>query len=200
MTVAWYAAYGSNTDRDRFDQYLARCRPPGEPLDDRPHTIDLPLSFAKERTARWGVGGVAFVGPARDPQPSTLARAWLLPVDRIAQIGAMENGRGLDEAGLELDRVMTDGAATGFPGGWYDCWYACGALDGRPVVTLGSSVPHPANPPGRAYLTVVARGLRASHALDDHEVAAYLAPRTGLPLEVLLAWMREGAGYSGAND
>lgn len=200
MTVAWYAGYGSNTDRDRFEQYLARCRSPVEPLGDRPCTIDLPLWFAKPRTARWGPGGVAFVGPVRDPEPSTLARAWLLPVDRIAEIGAMENGGTVDDAALDLQRLATAGRDIGFPGGWYDCWFACGALGGHPVVTLGSSIAHRRNPPGPEYLAVVARGLRVTHALDDRDVAAYLAPRAGLPVEDLLACTREGAGYSRAND
>jgi hypothetical protein len=200
VTVAWYAAYGSNTDRGRFQQYLARCSTAAEPLDDRPLEIDLALYFAKKRTTRWGKGGVAFVGPRRDQRPSTLARAWLLPAERIAEIGAMENGRAVDAAHLDVGRVVTDGASVGFPGGWYDCWYECGSLDGQPVVTLGSSTPHRPNPPGRAYLETVARGLRATHALDDHDVAAYLAPRAGLAVDALLAWTRQGAGYSGANE
>src|SRR5207253_704329 len=83
-TVAWYAAYGSNTDEARFRRYLAGCTQPAEPADSRPLTIDLPLYFAGTRT-RWGDGGVAFLDPERDRTPTTLARAWLLPTSRIAE-------------------------------------------------------------------------------------------------------------------
>lgn len=199
MSLAWYAAYGSNTDRERFNRYLARCSAPSEPLDDRSLLIDLPLYFGRDATS-WGRGGVAFAGPGRDVAPSTLARAWLLPAERIAEIGAMENGREPAGATLDVSLVATERVVRAFPGGWYDSWFACGELDGRPVVTITSSVAQAPNPPGPRYAAVVARGLRVTHGLDDDAVAAYLAPRAGLSVDVLLAWAREGQRSSRAND
>jgi hypothetical protein len=175
MTLAWYAAYGSNTDEERFRRYLVRCTQPAEPLDDRPFVIDLPLYFAGTSTT-WGEGGVAFVGPERDDEPATLARAWLLPHDRVEEIKAME-------------------------GRWYDAWMECGELEGVPVVTFtGSAKREPVNPPAERYVRVVAKGLRHTHGLSEEQAAAYLAPRTNLPISTLLAWQSAGAGYQGTNE
>lgn len=198
MTLAWYAAYGSNTDDARFAAYLAGCRARCEPLDSRPCTIDLPLYFAGTRT-RWGDGGVAFVRVERDAQPATLARAWLLPLERIAEVGAQENRAALDDAALDIDSVVEAGIVPTFAG-WYDAWVSCGELDGTPVVTLTSSVERaPSCPPSRAYVHVVARGLRTTHGMTRESVAEYLAPRTNLPVATLVEWQSEGSGYFGAN-
>jgi hypothetical protein len=193
MTVAWYAAYGSNTDEPRFRKYLAGCTQPAEPTDSRPHVIDLPLYFAGTST-RWGDGGVAFTSIERDATPSTLARAWLLPVARIAEIGAQENGLAIDAAALDLDAVRSDGLHRAFDR-WYDAWIDCGELDGIPVVTLTSTSPRtPVNPPGPEYARIVARGLRVTHGMTRESVADYLSPRTNLPVATLLAWQSEGEG------
>jgi len=193
VTVAWYAAYGSNTDEERFRRYLAGCRVPAEPADSRPFVVDLPLYFAGT-TTRWGDGGVAFVGPERDPQPATLARAWLLPVERIAEVGAQENRLPIDAARLDLDAVTAAGLLSVHEG-WYDAWVSCGVLDDLPVVTLTSSTARePRNPPARAYVEVVARGLRTTHGMTRKDVASYLAPRTMLPIRTLTEWQTEGSG------
>lgn len=195
VTLCWYAAYGSNTDETRFRRYLDRCRLAAEPLDARPLVIDLPLYFAGTSTRTWGEGGVAFVGPDRDPAAGTLARAWLLPVERIAEVGAQENGLGLHEARLDLDA----GDHVAFAGRSYDAWLACGDIDGHPVRTLTSSVTRiPRTPPSRTYVTVVARGLRLTHEMTPEAVAGYLGPRTNLPAATLVTWQREGPASSGA--
>jgi hypothetical protein len=199
VTVAWYAAYGSNTDEERFRQYLEGCSQPCVPADSRPHRIDLPLYFAGTTSRRWGDGGVAFTSTTRDAVPATLARAWLLPVDRIAEIGAQENGLPLDAARLDLDALGPDGVQHAFDR-WYDVWVGCGSLDDLPVVTLTSSTPRtPVNPPSRAYASVVARGLRVTHGMTREAVATYLAARTNLPVATLIEYQSEGSGRTGAN-
>src|SRR5688500_13243209 len=156
MTVAWYAAYGSNTDEERFRRYLAGCTQPAEPADSRPYLLDLPLYFAGTTSRRWGDGGVAFTDVARDATPSTLARAWLLPLERIAEIGAQENGLPIEEADLDLDAVRARGMHRAHPERWYDAWVDCGELDDLPVVTLTSTARRtPVAPPSRAYAQVV---------------------------------------------
>ena len=192
-SVAWYAAYGSNTDEARFRQYLAGCTLPCEPADSRPLTLDLPLYFAGTRT-RWGEGGVAFVGPDRDLTPTTLARAWLLPVDRIAEVGAQENRLPITQARLDLDAVLAAGAASVYDG-WYDAWVACGQLDGIPVVTLTASTRRsPEASPPRAYVEVIARGLRTTHGMTRKDVASYLKTRTKLATATLMEWQSGGSG------
>lgn len=193
MTVAWYAAYGSNTDEERLRKYLARCTQPAEPTDSRPFVIDLPLYFAGTSTT-WGTGGVAFTRVERDATPSTLARAWLLPAARIAEIGAQENGRPISAAELDLDVVKTAGSQRAFDG-WYDSWIDCGDLDGIAVVTLTSwSGREPVKPPGPAYVEIVARGLRVTHGMTREAVAEYLSPRTNIAVATLMEWQPGGSG------
>jgi hypothetical protein len=191
VKLGWYAAYGSNTDETRFRRYLDGCRSPVEPLDSRPFVLDLPLYFAGTGSRTWGDGGVAFAGVEREPEPTTLGRAWLLPVATIAEVGAQENGLPLDRAVLDVDA----GDHRAFPDRWYDAWIACGTLDGHPVVTLTSTVRQvPVNPPGRAYATVVGRGIRTTHGLTDEQAATYLADRTNLPVATLMTWLAEEPG------
>lgn len=201
MSVAWYAAYGSNTDEQRFRRYLAGCTQPAEPTDSRPLVLDLPLYFAGATSRRWGDGGVAFTDVQRDATPATLARAWLLPVERIAEIGAQENLLPIEEAELDLDVVRASGLHRAHPGRWYDAWVDCGDLDDLPVVTLTSTTRRtPLAAPSRAYLRVVARGLQLTHGMTRDDVAFYLAGRTDLPVATLVEWLAEGEGYPGAND
>jgi hypothetical protein len=76
----WYAAYGSNLARDRFENYLSGGRPVGAtrhypgardsspPIDDRPLLLPGRLFFAWE-SPTWG-GGIAFYDPpARTGSP-----------------------------------------------------------------------------------------------------------------------------------
>jgi hypothetical protein len=195
VSVAWYAAYGSNTDETRFRRYLAGCSQPTEPGDSRPHVIDLPLYFAGSTSRPWGDGGVAFTSTTRDPTPSTLARAWLLPIERIAEVGAQENGLPIEEADLDLDAVRSVGVHRAHGDRWYDAWVDCGLLDDLPVVTLTASEPRtPRNPPSRTYTQVIANGLRVTHGMTREAVAAYLAPRTNIPEVTLFEWQAEGEG------
>jgi hypothetical protein len=124
----------------------------------------------------------------------------LLPASAIAEVGAQENRANVASASLDLDLVRAVGSHRAFTG-WYDSWIDCGDLDGVPVVTLTSSVARtPINPPGPRYAAVVASGLRATHGMTRESVAAYLAPRTNLPVRTLIEWQAEGSGYPEAND
>jgi hypothetical protein len=155
--------------------------------------LDRPLYFAGEGRpeGRWGLGGVAFVRPEPEATPSTLGRAWLLPAVRLAEIGAQENRLPLDRAAFDVD----GGDQRPFPDRAYDAWIRCGELDGIPVFTLTSSVPRqPVNPPGPAYVAVVARGIRSRHGMTREDVASYLANRTNLPVATLMEWQAQGEG------
>lgn len=201
MTVAWYAAYGSNTDEIRFRRYLTSCTQPAEPAESRPHLLDLPLYFAGTTSRRWGDGGVAFTSIDRDAAPATLARVWLLPVERVAEIGALENGLPIEDANLDLAAVRAAGLQRAHAGSWYDAWVDCGLLDDVPVVTITATEPRtPRNPPSPSYVRVVARGLRLTHGMTQEDVAIYLADRTDLPVFTLMEWQREGEGYAEANE
>ena len=112
----------------------------------------------------------------------------------------MGNLRSVSQAVLHVARetgveaVITDGIVSVYDG-WYDAWVACGELDGIPVVTLtASTVRSPETPPARAYVEVIARGLRATHGMTRKAVASYLEPRTKLATTTLMEWQSGGSG------
>ena len=113
--------------------------------------LDLPLRFAGAARG-WQGGGVAFVEPTPVPGARTLARAWLLTREQVADVHAQE-------------------------GAWYDLLLPCGELDGVEVVTItGSRRPPPdPNPPSAPYLSVVVRGLSVAHGWDPEEVRHHLS-------------------------
>lgn len=194
----WYASYGSNLLRERFEVYLLggriagldRLYPggPGTTGADADRAVVLPggLRFALEAPA-WGGGGVAFWDPAA-PGPGVLARAWRVRLQQFLEVVHLENG-GLDRrpAAWSAEVLTTGEAAVG--DGWYSRLLCPGHLGQEPVLTF--THPRPASlttrEPSSAYAGVVGRGLLEtfggprSGGLGPDDVAAYLgaALRTG---------------------
>lgn len=202
----WYAAYGSNLSRERLLCYLQGGCPPGArrshagcadrraPADDVPATLSLSLSFAGESPV-WG-GGTAVASPTARPGDRALVRLYLVTVEQLAGIAAQENH-------VALTPLPVPGAAAprwyvlnGTPGppGRYAGVLRCGTRDGIPIVTFTAATPPPAGtlaPPGRAYLAMLAGGLRQAHRLPVPAIAAYLAtiPGVGRSRAALAAWL-----------
>ena len=186
----WYAGYGSNLARDRFLCYLRGGRPPGAsrtypgardttlPLDDRALTLPGEMFFAWE-SPTWG-GGIAFYDA--DAPGATLARAYLLSDEQFADVAAQEMHH---EPGEDLDlTTVLQHSRHDLGPGRYESLHLVGELEGRPVLTF--TTPDPLalqhNPPTRAYLEVVARGLSDTHDLGVDEVTTYLVERPGAGL------------------
>ena len=104
----WYAAYGSNLARDRFEAYLFGGRPagatrhypgardPSPPLDDRPLLLPGRLFFAGD-SPTWG-GGIAFYDA--DGEGTVYARAYRITTEQFSDLAAQEMRR---DPGVELD-------------------------------------------------------------------------------------------------
>ncbi|QZY28222.1 histone deacetylase [Nocardioides coralli] len=188
MTLLWYAAYGSNLDADRFAFYLTGGRPPGArrtvpgardaspPQEDRPVVLPGSMFFAW-RSPTWG-GGISFYDA--DAPGSTYARAYLLTEQQFADVAAQEMHREPGED-LDLAHVMAHRRHAMGPGR-YETLHLVGILDDIPMLTFTAE--HPAQleptPPTDPYLTVVARGLRDCHGLDEEAVVEHLASRRGV--------------------
>ncbi|MGH2759235.1 MAG: histone deacetylase [Actinomycetota bacterium] len=184
--LVWYAAYGSNLSRPRFDFYLRGgtpqgashaypgARDPTEPIDDRPWEIGRELVFGgNSRT--WG-GGVAFVDP--DAEVKTKARLYLITAEQFADVVAQENWLppgevavpGFDD-GLELI-VGADHT--------YGLVLSLGALDGHPILTFTQHRGTRSAAPSTAYLRHIGAGLREAHAMSVDEIVDYLSDRRGI--------------------
>lgn len=182
MAELWYAAYGSNLARDRFETYLSGGRPPGAtriypgardprpPGDDRPLILSGRLFFAWE-SPTWG-GGIAFYDP--DAPGSVYARAYRITEEQFSDLAAQEMRR---EPGADLDlgRVLTERRHTYGPGR-YETLHLVGELDDLPVLTFTASRGHGlvAKPPAPAYVDTIVRGLLECHGLTEGQARGYL--------------------------
>lgn len=168
MDLVWYVAYGSNLAADRLQCYFdgvipdgaTRGHPPGpDPTPPRriePLTIGHRLYFARS-SSTWGSGGVAFVEPESQPTMHTLARAYLITEEQLADLWDKEGRR------------------------WYDRAVDLGELDGARLFSFTSSTVSAAKPPSRPYRNVVVRGLVEAHGLDVEAAEAYVDERIGAP-------------------
>lgn len=185
MTLAqvWYAAYGSNLARDRFETYLVGGRPMGAartypgardsrpPADDRPLVLPGSLFFAWT-SPTWG-GGIAFYDAAGDG--IVYARAYRITHAQFSDLAAQEMRR---EPGVDLDLsdVLEHRRHTYGPGR-YETLHLVGELDDLPVLTFTAPHDHALvpNPPAAPYVDTIVRGLQECHGLTGQQARAYLA-------------------------
>lgn len=175
----WYASYGSNLSRRRFDHYLhggtptgAHRRYPGArdrtaPSDDRPLHLPFRLRFGGA-SKTWG-GGMAFVDTTAPGR--TLARMYRLTAGQFGDVHAQENGGDAD--GRDFVE-LAPGQRVRAGRGNYPMVVCCGHVDAAPVLTFTcDDVPHAAAP-ARAYLQTMAGGLAETHQLTVRHIVAYL--------------------------
>lgn len=180
MSHVWYASYGSNLSRHRFERYLhggtpvggrrryrgARDRTP--PAEDRPFHLPWRLRFGgASRT--WGGGGMAFVDVTAHGR--TLARMYRLRTGQFTDVHAQENG------GIALPTdvgALPPGTPVRAGGGNYPMLVCCGRIDGVPIVTFTSDGLPRRAAPATAYLRTIAAGLAESHRLGPKAIARYL--------------------------
>lgn len=177
--LAWYAAYGSNLSRARFDIYLRGgtpdgathhypgCRDLSAPLEDRPGEIEMQLAFGGT-SKTWG-GGVAFVRPSGVAK----ARLYLVTREQFADVIAQENW-------LEPGSVDIDDDTTTIGESMYGSVPALGFLDGHPIRTITQDADTHLAPPSPAYVAYIAEGLRESHGMTPDEIDRYLRLAPGM--------------------
>jgi hypothetical protein len=175
----WYASYGSNLSRHRFERYLhggtpagGRLRYPGAcdrtpPTDDRAFHLPWRLRFGgASRT--WG-GGMAFVDVT--VRGRTLARMYRLHAGQFADVHAQENGGNA----LPTDiGALPPGTPVRAGDGNYPMVLCCGRIGGEPIVTFTSDTPPRRTAPAPAYLRTIAAGLTESHRLVPEAIVRYL--------------------------
>lgn len=182
----WYAAFGSNLLRERFEVYLTGGLIPGAtdgraqagardrslPTEDRPLSIDHDLYFAL-RSSRWGGGGVAFLDPNTRTSQPTLGRAWNISLQQLADVYRQEN-RAPVEIEIDLDHLLANGFHDRLDSN-YGRLLHLGHLDGLPVLTFTTRQRHPETTRAHgSYLEVIRQGLMESWELRPSEIAHYL--------------------------
>ncbi len=203
MNMLWYAAFGSNVNRDRFLEYirggtsrfngapLPGCRNAQDPIRDYALAINRELYFARF-SERWG-GGVAFVRP--EPSRSqTLGRAYLITEEQFVDIACQENGRRPGDREMKLDYAYSEqNRESYFTPGAPSRPSAVGTLPyGRilllatreswPVFTLTAEWSGYADvtPPARAYVKCIADGIRQLGRISQKALVEYFITRVGV--------------------
>ncbi len=193
---AWYAAYGSNLNADRFLLYLRGGRPadgqrrhPGArdrrtPSAQVVASVPGVMGFAG-RSLRWS-GGTSVLhheAPGR-----SIARLWLLTEGQVADVAAQECALAPGELDVDVDEVVARRTVV-VSSRRYGRLVHLGQRDGLPILTMTSPrFPGPAQP-GDDYLSIVRAGL-VECGLSPHEAEAYLRRRPG----------RDRAGGGGEDD
>jgi hypothetical protein len=185
--VIWYAAYGSNLSRERFDVYVRGgtpkggaheypgCRDSSAPTDDRPWECDFELRFGGT-SQTWG-GGVALIDPSQT-DVRTKIRLYLVTLEQFADVVAQENW--LKPGSVDLSHATYAPHHVIGPDHTYRVVFSLGEFEGRPVLTVTQDPSAPTNPPTMRYLRHIADGLRESHNCGDGEIADYLVSRPGV--------------------
>lgn len=182
----WYAAYGSNMSRERFDCYIRGGRPPGgartysgcrdpsPPRDERTTEIAGELVFGgTSRT--WG-GGVAFLDADSSESP-TKACLYRIALDQFEDVVAQENW--LDPGAIRLEiplspRVVLEDELS------YGLVLVLGELEGIPLVTLTKSRRAAPAPPSPPYVRHVAKGLAEAFSMTTDGIVGYLLEKPGI--------------------
>lgn len=189
----WYASYGSNCSRERFQAYLSGGRAPGArrvhagARDPRPPAADAAVEFASAicftgRSRTWG-GAPCFLEHQLAEGPGALGRRYLITEQQFADVMAQENGRPFDEIVLPSLDDLEPGSMTVVGAGNYDALVALPPVDGAPVVTFTAPVPpetRTPSAPAAGYLSTLLRGLRETHSIDDRELAERMLRSTGM--------------------
>jgi hypothetical protein len=172
--VIWYAVYGSNLSRTRFDIYLRGgvpegatheypgCRDPSDPRGDVTIDIGLELAFGGY-SQTWG-GGVAFVRPGG----RALGRAYLITDEQFADVIAQENWLAPGSVGIDGGDFM------------YGVVSVLGSRDGDEIRTITQAPDTEVRPPTERYLKHIADGLREAYGMPDDAIDDYLRQAPGL--------------------
>ena len=185
----WYASYGSNCLRARFEAYLvggfadgASHPEPGArdrrvPVRSEPYWFPRGVRFLGHSN-KWGGGGVAFLD--HEPGKTAPGRRYLITKGQFDDVLAQESRRAV--AAIDVDELAI-GVVTALGDGFYDGVLPLEPLDGVPVVTFTSPRPlvdRATNPPSRAYLGTILRGLLEVHDEPVESLAAALVASPGV--------------------
>ena len=175
-SFVWYACYGSNLSKQRFDCYIVGDTPkygntPNDgclkdktiPTEDYPYIIPYRLYFALpnglKKTPRWGNGGVAFIEPNEEKNKDhwTKGRIWKITEEQYKEVRRQEGKT------------------------WYDKEIILDDRDGIPIITItNSNILTNVLQPSKSYLKTIIEGLMETYDMDDDAIVSYLIEKEGI--------------------
>lgn len=191
--LVWYAGYGSNLLRKRFDYYITGGKPEGStkeysgcrdktaPRDDRQIALNHELYFA-DHSNSWN-GAVAFIKSGA-ANANTYARMYLISYGQFNDVVRQENGR--DVPGGNIVPPYDDLAANDqwlIPGiRLYGRLVKTGTHADRPILTFTATRDDFAiGAPSEAYVKMIVSGLEETYpCLRKSEILEYLGQVDGI--------------------
>jgi hypothetical protein len=191
--LVWYAGYGSNLLRSRFDCYIgggtlagaaktySGCRDKTAIRGDRPITLSHQLYFA-DHSDTWG-GAIAFIRRAASDD-TTRARMYLITYGQFNDVVRQENGRSIPG-----DIIVPPYDDLAHANEWqiprlrlYGRLMKIGTQDGHPILTFTATRDDFAiGAPSEAYIRMIAGGLLETYpCLYTAGILDYLAHAEGI--------------------
>jgi len=189
----WYAGYGSNLRRNRFECYIAGgnpqgskrsytgCRDKRSPRDDRPIPLQHDLYFA-EYSKLWN-GSVAFINSSAGSS-TTYGRMYLITYEQLNDVVLQENARNatgsfilppFEQLALESEWLLPNIRL-------YGRLRKIGCVDGTPVLTFtATNDGFKFGAPSEAYVKMIVAGLQETYpALTKAAIRDYLLRARGI--------------------
>ncbi|KAK7347341.1 hypothetical protein VNO80_21871 [Phaseolus coccineus] len=198
----WYASYGSNMWKARFNCYLEGGQVEGMvkqcsgsvnrtlPKEIMWKTFPCDIFFGRDSSYSWGLGGVAFLNPEKKLEGKTHMCMYKISLEQFNDILFQENIISLD-AGSPLFDITTLNAVSDkefsfqevVKGAWYGNVVYLGKEQDIPVITMTSSLLDierfksgklPLRAPNKAYANSLIKGLVEGEQLSEAEAIAYI--------------------------
>ncbi|XP_027068383.1 histone deacetylase 5-like isoform X1 [Coffea arabica] len=197
----WYATYGSNMRESRFLCYIEGGQVEGmqkqcvgsvdksPPKESCWRTFPHRLFFARDYTATWGPGGVAFLHPESNSEDKAYLRLYRITLEQFNDVLVQENilsSRTGPLFGLKDLQSIEDKKCISIEAikrGWYHNVLYLGKEDNLPVITMTCTLysvdnfksgKFPMCAPGRGYANTLIMGLVEGNRLSNEEAVAYI--------------------------
>ncbi|CAN4086258.1 unnamed protein product [Withania somnifera] len=206
----WYATFGSNMKLSRFLCYIAGGQVEGmrkpcigsldksKPKEIKWETFPHRLFFARDHTATWGPGGVAFLHPESNSDEKAYLCLYKITLEQFNDVLLQENCSSSDMNCPLFD--MTDlqsienrkcVSAEAVKNGWYHNVLYLGKANGIPILTMTCQLSDVDNfksgkvsicKPSKAYANTLIRGLVEGKQLSEEEATTYIQEAASRPL------------------
>lgn len=175
QNYVWYAGYGSNLNKQRFECYIIGgipkygnkpnpgCTEKTLPSENHlyliPHRLYFALPNDKKKTENWCNGGVAFIEPNKEENKDhwTKGRIWKITKEQYEEVWKQEGKL------------------------WYDLPLDLGGRDGVPIKTIthNSKLSNVLRP-SISYLKTIIVGLKETNNMNDNDIISYLIGKEGI--------------------
>ncbi|XP_027919857.1 histone deacetylase 5-like [Vigna unguiculata] len=198
----WYASYGSNMWKTRFNCYLEGGQVDGMvkqcsgsvdrtlPKEIMRKTFPCDIFFGRDSSHSWGLGGVAFLNPEKKFEGKTYMCLYKISLEQFNDILFQENILSLDAASPLFDittlNAISDKEFNSLEvvkDAWYGNVVYLGKEQDIPVITMTSSFLDierfksgklPLHAPNKAYANSLIKGLVEGEQLSEQEAIAYI--------------------------